>query len=112
MMQAMQPMPVKGADVRIAEALELYRSGSLQPALDIFEENQADDAWFVRTYPYLHEIRLGLMAALSPDSAEWQKIKQADQVASTRFDQLRDDPAIPQEDDAHAIRGSAEDDDI
>ena len=102
-MQVIQ-QPGAGTDDLFTKALDLFRSGSTGPALETFEAHQSDDAWFLRAYPYLHEIRVGLMAALSPDSAEWQRVKGLDQAASERFNKLHEDPPIPKEEE-HSIRG-------
>ncbi len=107
-MQLIEQTP-DNADTRFAKALALFRLGSLKDALSILQENEADDRWFVRAYPYLHEIRLALIAQLSPKSTEWQQIKQADKAASDRLEHLHEDsPSTEVSEDDDLIRGAEE----
>lgn len=88
---------------RFSEAVSAFRSGDFQSALTMFAPFELADDWFIRAYPYLHELRLHLVTSLPSDQAA--KIKEADNAALLRFNALQKDPAIPVAADEDAVRG-------
>ncbi|MGY4257958.1 hypothetical protein ACVI1L_005026 [Bradyrhizobium sp. USDA 4516] len=101
----MQPMAQAPAitELRFSEAVATFSSGAFQSALAVFEPFEAADDWFVKAYPYLHELRLHLMTELPPD--ERAKVKEADSAALLRFNRLQNDPPIPVIPDGGVVRG-------
>jgi hypothetical protein len=99
MPQTVGSSPGAEADAKFRNAVASYMAGDLQSALAALEGNE--DAWFARAYPYLHEIRLKLMAGLKEGSPDWLRLKEDDRVASDRFVDVHEDPPLP--DTAHHL---------
>jgi hypothetical protein len=101
-----QPMAQATAttESRFSEAVSTFRSGDFQSALAMFAPFVVADDWFVRAYPYLHELRLHLVTSLPSNQAA--KIREADSAALLRFNALQKDPPIPVVPEEDAVRGA------
>ncbi|MGY3388743.1 hypothetical protein ACVWW6_001334 [Bradyrhizobium sp. USDA 3311] len=101
MMQVASSAPEIKSDALFKQALASYEAGQLRQAMSMLDGG--DDAWFANAYPYLHEIRLKLMAGLQEGSPDWTAIKEADRSASARFALLHPSPSLPDTEDDFGV---------
>jgi CHAT domain len=80
---------------RFTHGVAAFNAGEFGSALELLEPLESLDGWLLRIFPYLHEVRLRLMSAAPSDSADWMRLKNADDASRKRLEVLDgDSPAF------------------